>query len=419
MTEKKVLVIGAGIAGLAAAKYLKDRGVTVTILEAQDRVGGRIKTDYSEGIAFDEGASWIHGPRKNPITDLAKDAGCETTVTDDDKLDVFDIDGKSYSESDTEEAYDKFEEIVEGLSGARGKSFGDVFFEQNASYKDNRLWNYMLSAYLEFDTGADIFKLTSVDHYDDEEFAGTDQIITNGYDKIPSYLSETLDVRLNVKVNSIDYNDEMVKVATAGDTYEADFVIITVPLGVLKKGVIDFNPALPDGIAQAINGLEMGTVNKYLCLWDDAFWDTDLQYIGYTPEERGKFNYFLNVNKFADTNALMTFTFGDYSEAAESLSDAEVIEEIMAHLRSIYGSDIPSPTKLLRTRWVADEFTYGCYSYVSKDGKSSDYQSFESEVDDRIFFAGEHTNKDYRGTVHGAFLSGEREAEKIAQLLVV
>lgn len=418
-TDKKVLVIGAGIAGLSAAKYLNDRGVSVTVLEAQSRIGGRIKTDYSLGFPFDEGASWIHGPKKNPITDLAKNADCETCVTKDESVELFDTDGKAYDESKWDDAEEAYEKIVGELSGSANTSFGDVFFEKYPQYQNDRLWTYMLSAYLEFDTGGDISKLSSVDYYDDKAYRGKDEIITNGYDRIPNYLAEQLEVRLNVQVTNIDYTDTLVKVSTNGEDFEADFVIVAVPLGVLKKEVISFSPALPSNTQNAIDRLEMGCVNKYLCTWDDAFWDTKLQYIGYTPEEKGKFNYFMNFRKFSDTNALMTFTFGEYSELAETLSDEEVIDQIMPHLQAIYGNDIPRPSSMLRTKWKADEFTFGSYSFPTKGGGSADFQSFEEEIDDKLFFAGEHTIKDYRGTVHGAFLSGEREGEKIGQLLVV
>jgi monoamine oxidase len=124
-----------------------------------------------------------------------------------------------------------------------------------------------------------------------------------------------------------------------------------VPLGVLKEEVISFTPALPSRLQSPIDKLEMGAINKFLCVWDTPFWDTDLQYIGYTPETKGKFNYFINVGKFTTANALMAFAFGDYSKSTEDMSDTEVIDEIMGHLKSIYGDNIPNPTSFLRTKW--------------------------------------------------------------------
>lgn len=417
-TDKRIIVIGAGVAGLAAAKYLADRGVDVTVLEAQDRLGGRVKTDYSTGLAFDAGASWIHGPKKNPITDLADKAGCKTYLTDDENVALFQADGKEYDEDESDEAEKAYNKIIGKLKGSKDQSFEDAFFNEYSEYKNNNLWTFMLSAYLEFDTGGDISQLSSVDYYDDESFKGEDLIISNGYDRIPQYLAEELDVRLNVSVQEISYGQDKVNISTNGESFEADHVVVTVPLGVLKNEVINFSPALPNSITEAISGLQMGSVNKFLCVWDEVFWDNDLNYIGYTPETKGKFNYFLNASKFVEANALMTFSFGNYSKEIETLSDAEVQEEVMKHLRSIYGANIPEPMQMLRTKWVSDPYTFGSYSFATKGISSDAFEAFEETVDGKIFFAGEHTHKDYRGTVHGAYLSGVREAEKVAESLL-
>ncbi|MDP1080602.1 FAD-dependent oxidoreductase, partial [Klebsiella pneumoniae] len=85
----------------------------------------------------------------------------------------------------------------------------------------------------------------------------------------------------------------------------------------------------------------MGNVNKFLLMWDEVFWDDELQYIGVTPDSRGKFNYFLNVNKFSQSSkSLMTFAFGDYADVTERMSDRLVLDAIMGNLRAIYGNEI-------------------------------------------------------------------------------
>ncbi len=416
-SDKKVLVVGAGIAGLAAAKYLHNRGVEVLVLEAQDKVGGRLRTDRSLGIAFDEGASWIHGPDGNPITELAESAGADTFLTDDESVTVFDIDGSEYSDKQLEVAEEEYNDILESFGGSLNQSFQEAFYNNYPQYQNDRLWTYMLSAYLEFDIGGAIAQLSSQDFYDDEAFDGTDLLITNGYDKVANHLAQNLEVRLNTKVAAVDFSAELITVQAGQEVFEADYALLTVPLGVLKQEVIAFTPSLSQGIAQAVDSLQMGTVNKFLCTWDSAFWDTDLQYIGFTPETKGKFNYFMNLKKFSDMNALMGFTFGEYSELTESMSDAQIVNEIMSHLKAIYGNDIPNPNDMLRTKWVSNEYSFGSYSFVAKGARSSSFEQFEQQIDDKLFFAGEHTSRDYRGTVHGAYLSGLREAEKIAQLL--
>lgn len=416
-TDKEVLVIGAGIAGLRAAQYLQNRGVTVTVLEASDRTGGRIRTDRSLGFAFDEGASWIHGAgRKNPIVDLAATAGGTTAVTDDDSVKVYDMDGSAYNTSDTDEAEKEYNKILRQLDGG-SQSFLDAFYAANPQYEGDRFWTYMLSAYLEFDTGADLNWLTSSDFYNDEDFRGDEAIFTNGYDTVTDYIAEGLDIRLNTQVESIDYSGEQVNIVTDAGSFSGDFVVVAVPLGILQRERISFHPVLPDEKQSALSALGMGSVNKYLCVWDNPFWETDLQYIGFTPEERGGPNYYLNLRKYSDVNGLMTFTFGVKSIGFEQQSDSQVIEQIMAPLRTIYGNDIPLPRDFRRTRWNTDENTFGSYSFVREGARSSAYDLLAESIDQKVFFAGEHTNSDYRGTVHGAYLSGEREGRKIASVL--
>ncbi len=415
--EKKVVIIGAGVSGLAAAKHLKKKGIDVLVLEAQDKTGGRLKTDRSLGVAFDEGASWIHGPDGNPITPLASSAGAETFLTDDFNVKVYDQNGSEYSSTILSTAENQYNRKIFRINGAEDQSFGDAFYSKYPQYQNDRLWTYMLSAYLEFDTGGDLFKLSSTYFYDDEEFDGDDVIITNGFDKITNYLAQDIDIRLNNKVHSIDYSNEKTIITTNQGEYEADYVLVTVPLGVLKKNIITFIPSLPEETQNAIDNLDMGSVNKFLFTWDAPFWDNDLQYIGYTPEQRGKFNLFMNVGKFTSASALMTFAFGDYSKVTEQMSDAQITEEVMVHLKAIYGNDIPNPTNMLRTKWNTNEYTFGSYSFATNGTTGESFEVFEEPVNDKIFFAGEHTIVDYRGTVHGAYISGVREAKKIIKLL--
>ncbi len=415
---KTVVVIGAGISGLAAAKKLRQKGFTVIVLEAQEKVGGRIRTDRSLGVAFDEGASWIHGPKGNPITNLAARSGANTFFTDDDNIGVFDIDGTAYSGNVLSNAENQFNDALDAVAkaGMVTQSFEQVFNSLYPAQANNRLWKYMLSALLEFDTAGDISKLSSKYFYDDEQFGGEDLIVTNGYDKMTDFLAQGLDVRLNTRVSSIDSSDAKVKIVANGNVFEADYVIVSVPLGVLKNGAIAFSPALPNDKSTAISKTNMGNVNKFLLVWNTAFWDVNRQYIGYTPETKGKFNYFLNVKKFAPINALMTFAFGDYAIVTESMSDGSVVDEIMLHLKNIYGSNIPNPNGLLRTRWSQNINAYGAYSYATNGTTTADFDTLAKTVNNRLFFAGEHTSRDYRGTVHGAYLSGIREADKIINL---
>lgn len=418
LPNKTVIVIGAGIAGLAAARKLKARGFEVIVLEAQDRVGGRLRSNRSLGIAFDEGASWIHGVNGNPISSLAQQAGMNTVVSADDDFAAYDTGGTQISESVFSDTEDAFYQMLQTLkqSGSADKSFETVFLEQYPQLANDRLWRFFLSTYVTFDLG-DLNKVSSLLYDEGEEYGGVEKIVTNGYDTIPQYLASGLDVRLNERVTAVDYSGSQLKVLHNGTESTADFVIVSVPLGVLKNNSIQFTPALPAQKQTAIDKIGMSCVNKFLLTWDQAFWD-DKFFLIYTPEIKDKFNYFVNVKKLhPNVNALMTFAYADYGRQTETMSDAEVIATIMGHLRDMYGSQIPDPTRLLRTKWSTNENTFGAYSFTAVGTEMRHFEDLAVEVQDKLFFAGEHTEVDYFSTAHGAWLSGEREAQKIIDLL--
>jgi monoamine oxidase len=415
--DKSVIVVGAGISGLAAAKKLREKGFNVIVLESQDRVGGRLRSNRDMGVAFDEGASWIHGVDGNPITALAQQAGMNTVHSDDASIVSYDVGGILRDPSDYADAEDAFFNILETLmnQGSSTKSFETVFFEQYPQYANDRLWRFFLSAFITFDLGV-IDQVSSLLYDEGEEFGGIEKIAVNGYDTIPNFLANGLEVQLNQRVSKVDYSGNKVKVTHNSTVSEADYVIVSVPLGVLKQNAITFHPALPVAKQTAIEKLGMNCVNKFMLVWGTAFWD-DKHYISYTPEEKDKFNYFVNVKKIHPTvNALMTFAYADYGRQTETMTDAEVINEIMTHLRDMYGPGIPEPTAMRRTKWASNENAYGAYSFTAVGAEMRHFDDLAATVNNQLFFAGEHTEADYFSTAHGAYLSGIREAEKIIDL---
>jgi len=415
---KSVIIVGAGISGLSAAKKLKEKGFNVTVIEAQEKVGGRLRTNRNLGIAFDEGASWIHGIDGNPITSLAQQAGMNTFETIDDQADAsYDIGGVLRNSSVYQNAEDELYSILDTMknSGNASQSFETVFNKLYPTKASDRLWRFLLSTYVTFDTG-DLDKLSSLLYNEGEEFGGVEKIVTNGYDTIAKYLSNGLTILLNQRVSKIDYSASKVIVTHNGTKSEADYVIVTVPLGVLKSGNLEFIPNLPTNKIEAIQKVGMNCVNKFLLTWNTAFWD-DNQYISYTPEVKDKFNYFVNVKKFhPSVNALMTFAYADFARQTETMTDAQIIDEIMVHLKDMYGNNIPNPTNLLRSKWQTNENSFGAYSYTAVGSEMKHFDDLAEEVGNKLFFAGEHTSIDYFSTVHGAYLSGIREADKIIAL---
>lgn len=415
--SKTVIVVGGGISGLAAAKKLKEEGFNVIVLEAQDKVGGRLRTNRSLGVAFDEGASWIHGITGNPITTLAIQSGMNTAFTDDDSIKSYDIGGVLRSSTTYKNAETELYDILETLkkSGNVNQSFESVFNKLYPTYINDRLWQCLLSTFVTFDTG-DLNNLSSLLYNEGEEFAGEERIAKNGYDLIPNYLAKGLNIQLNQRVSKIDYTNSKIQVTHNATITEAEYVLVTVPLGVLKKNTIQFEPSLPKTKQTAIQKIGMNCVNKFLLTWDTAFWD-DVQYISYTPTIKDKFNYFVNMKKVhTNVNALMTFAYSDYARQTETMTDAQIIEEIMMHLKDIYGQNIPNPTNFLRTKWNTNENSFGAYSYTTIETEMKHFDDIAEEINDRLFFGGEHTETDFFSTAHGAYLSGIREADKIITL---
>lgn len=137
-----------------------------------------------------------------------------------------------------------------------------------------------------FDTG-DLDKLSATLYDEGEVFGGIEKIATNGYDTIAQYLAQGLDIQLQQKVSHIDYTQSAVTVTHNEQVSQADHVLVTVPLGVLKANAIEFSPTLPEHKQTAIHNVGMNCVNKFLLIWDKVFWD-DVHYISYTPEQRDK-----------------------------------------------------------------------------------------------------------------------------------
>lgn len=416
---KKVIVAGAGMAGLAAAAFLQKKGFDVSVLEAQAHIGGRLLTDRSTATLFDEGASWIHGPIGNPISTLAKQAGASTYITNDDSVIVYQSDGTPYNEALLQQTESDYYEALQQITNSSGvtDSFETVFNQLYPTNLNNDLWKFLISSYLEFDTGADMADLSAKYFDDDTLFFGADEMIINGYDRLATNLASGLHILLNSAITKIDYAQNTCIVHTGTEMHQADFVVVTVPLGVLKNNDIQFLPVLPISKTNAINRLKMGTVNKFLLEWGDCFWDPQVQYIGYTASTKGKFNYFLNYRTFSSANALMTFAFGKYSVLTETMTDSAIQNEIMNHLKAIYGNSIPSPTHFRRTKWNSQAYTRGSYSFVAAGSTSDDFATLAHPVNNRLFFAGEHTSQDYRGTVHGAYISGISAASAIVDVL--
>lgn len=454
-TEKgSVIVVGAGMSGISAARELQARGFHVTVLEGRDRIGGRIWTDNSLGTSVDLGGSWIMGNKGNPLVSLAKEFGAKTMVTDFDDGTAYDFDGSALTESQYEKMLNVFEELMDAVEESAeslksdvgiGKAVRDVLKGEKLSPLEKRFVEYALLG-LETESGADVDAL-SLQYADTGKGFEGDQLLLpeGGFLQIIKGLAKGLDIKFEEKVYKIDSSGKKVKVETSDKNYEADYVVVTIPLGLLKKGHVEFVPELPGAKKKAIERLGWGVLDKVALKFpmDKKDWPLKEHFLWTIPDEKfaasvpvnplpechmchqsfenvtkkkGDFTEFLNMNKYGGGPVLVAITGGPFAEHLETHSDEDIVKRVVTILRSIFGKKFPEPEKFIVTRWMLDTFASGAYSHFRVGSSPKECDAIMEPVNNRVFFAGEATIKDYYATVHGAFLSGLREAKRIANL---
>lgn len=443
----KVLVVGAGMAGLAAARELKTRGFQVIVLEAHYRVGGRIWTDRSLGTPLDLGASWIHEADDNPISRLAREFGVKTLETDYDNACVYDHRGRRLADADVKEMVAEADDLFEKaqtLSSELGRdaSVAQALdrmlqgIELTTEEKYALIWRI---AALEAEAAADLEELSLFgDPKGDCGFSGEDVLFPEGFEQITDRLAKGLDIRLGHTVKKVVHYDvgvrievekgtaptnqcrschaAVVRTEVEKETFEGDAAVITLPLGVLKSGAVGFSPPLPDEKRKAIERLRMGTLNKIALRFSSPFWPAGKDFIEYISEKKGCFASFLNWHRYTRQPVLVGFAGGRFARSIEKLSDQEIAEQAAVVLRGIFGKKAEKPTGIKVTRWLSNPFAYGSYSILPPGVQGEAYDALAKPVG-RLLFAGEATNRDHPATVHGAFLSGLREARRIGELL--
>ncbi len=288
-----VVVVGAGAAGLAAAVDLRLAGIEVTVLEARDRIGGRVWTDGTMGFAVDLGASWIHGVRDNPLTGYADRVGADRIPFDYDDTDLVEV-------GDDWEAF----EVTAGI---------------------------------EHELGADVADLSPDAMDEGEELGGGDALVHGGMLALLALLADGVDVRLDTPVERVVHGADGV-VVTAGPLGEvaADAAIVTVPLGVLQAGTIVFDPPLPDGHREALERLGMGLLDKVVLLFDRPFWP-EVDLINIVPAQPGEWVEWVNLLPMTGRPALMGFNAGSVARRMAELDDDAVVASALAALDAAYG----------------------------------------------------------------------------------
>ncbi|KAG1663128.1 hypothetical protein FOA52_000650 [Chlamydomonas sp. UWO 241] len=460
-----VVVIGAGLAGAAAACQLQRWGYTVLLLEGRNRPGGRVYTARLEGGGYsgaaDLGGSIITGTDGNPLAVLARQLKIpmHSILT---KCPLYlEGGGEEPDKEQDEQAEVSFSALLDRCSEYRDSlgaiadmiSVGtalDTLFADLPAFEDP--WRQALRQHLfgwhlanvEFANAAraETLSLRAWDQDDPYELMGEHVYLPGGNVRLVEGLLEDVPVLYNSVVSRIEYGDGAdasgpsgsgggggdsggkVTVTSSAGTFEVDAVVVTVPLGVLKQNKIAFEPELPEAKRIAIHRLGFGVLNKLVLLFPSVFWDDSIDMFGHVhtsddPSERGLFYLFYSYSGLAGGAVLAALVAGEAALTFEKAPIEASVARIMRVLRGIHspkGIVVPDPVQADATRWGSDPMSYGSYSSVAVGSVGGDdYDTIAEPVAGRVFFGGEATIRKWPATMHGAFLSGLREAARVAR----
>ncbi|CAK7564896.1 MAG: hypothetical protein SEPTF4163_002801 [Sporothrix epigloea] len=329
------------------------------------------------------------------------------------------------------------------------RQFGDLV---DLSAQDFRLLNWHI-ANLEYSNAVnhDRLSLLGWDIDAGNEWEGKHSMIIGGYQSVPRGLMlcpTPLHVRKQMVVKKVSYgepdgaslpgvckahNSSVVIEFEDGSTFDADYVVNTIPLGVLKHGDVEYDPPLPQWKLGPITRLGYGVLNKIILTYRQPFWDTERDIFGVLREpdnrfslnqkqyakHRGRMFQWFDVTKTTGVPCLIALMAGDAAVDTEKDSNDKLIAEATSVLRNVFGAqNVPEPIEAVVTRWASDRFSRGSYSSAGPAMQLDDYDAMARPVGRHLHFAGEHTIGTHPATVHGAYLSGLRAASDIFEELV-
>ena len=424
---ERVVVIGAGIAGLAAAATLTRAGVDCVVLEARARVGGRLHTVDVAGTPVDLGGSWVHHPVGNPLSEFLREAGVPSLPGDPlPALGSFDlVEGRRLSRDEVDSLLDLEDGFAAALDRLREELPPDATAAQGiTSYVDAlgqgeheaRRARQELRAVVEADAGDAAERQSLRWMWHEEEYGGDlfGDLPQPGYAAVVDALAAGLDVRLGREVTHVDLDGAAVRIRCRdGLALTASHAIVCVPLGVLKRGGPRFSPPLPAERLDAIERLGFGRYEKVVLAFETAFWREEglSHLVLFPPEEDEPSMWVFDLDAFGAGPALSCHVFHGATHRVTLSRDTArwCLDMISAAL----GRPLPEPTGSVVTSWASDPFTGGSYTHCPPGSTPADADLLGRPVAGRLLFAGEHTQSARLGYADGAFSSGRREAERL------
>ncbi|WP_375457821.1 flavin monoamine oxidase family protein [uncultured Enterovirga sp.] len=411
-TDVDVVVIGGGAAGLAAAKHLLSLGRSVIVLEARDRLGGRVHTDLRLGQPFEAGARYIHWAERNPWRRLAAELGLETRGDESGSPGGFAVldEGRPLSadeRSSRRQAFTRLNDVLErGITGP-DRSIAEIAGPADTDARGAAAGLTLLSL------GEEPERVSGADY--GQLWSGDDLEVPGGYGTLLLRYGAGLPVRLNEPARLIDWSGPGVSVATPSGTVRARSAIVTVSVGMLRSGSLRFRPALPGTTLTALDGLGMGAYTKIaLRLAQPAAGDL--------PEvlDLGGGSGLINFDVRAGGPDLVVAHLG--GDAARRLCEAgerEAVAHASERLGVVYGAEMArGVTGGVLAGWWADPFAQGSYS-IARPGGAGARLALRQPIGERLWLAGEASAAGGAMTAGGATLEGFRAADEVHRALGV
>jgi len=408
----EVAIIGAGAAGLGAANALKNSGLSVLVLEARDRVGGRAHTIMaSPDVTFDVGCGWLHSADQNSFVKIAEDLNFEINKS------LPPWRERAYGKAFPQDDRDDYMRALDAFYDRAGKAA----IESEQSGRDvpaslflepgNR-WNPMIDAISTYINGCE---LDSVSLLDMEAYEDTDLNwrIRRGYGALIAAYGATCPLALNCQVTLVDHSAKRIRIETSRGTLTADKVIVTVPTSLIADEAIRFHPPLPAKI-DAARGLPLGLADKVTLALDEPEALPTEGNLRAATMRTAMGTY--HIRPFGQP-CIEGFFGGRFAQSLEDAGPGALAAASIDEIVSILGNDFRRKLKpLAESRWAHDPFARGSYSHALP-GHAGDRAILAAPVDGRLFFAGEATSPGFFSTAHGARDSGERAAEEVIAAL--
>jgi len=446
-----VIIIGAGWAGMTAALELQKNNVTFKVLEARDYVGGRSQTTSVDGMEFNTGSMWLQEGTCNPLYSVANYTGADLIDYSvryqlwDEMGPISDQDYQQYTEALYNWAWQRYTwskmylvDEDEQLSVATDEVLSLIDKYSNAGTR-KKILKAILESWVNIPYGADMDKM-SLWYGQEGSYicGGAWKFVSSPFSKIIDTYVEPVKSKIQTEavVKTINYKkhpkikyEDRSSGNVVDRTISAKKVIVTVPLGVLKKKGINFVPDLPDKTWNGIRGIGMGKQVRAFMFWDDedSFWPHEPDHLSNTEMIESNILYHVASSLHNDTTSqlIAVMTSPEALELEKKYAnrkntkkyEEELMKLAMVPLRRMFGEDIPNPKRTFATKWNVDEFSYGIYSF-NKVGHSPSFRKrLKKPIQNKIFFAGEATSSKFWGTLHGAYYSGNGAARKVVQAL--